>query len=119
MITFDEVVAACDEHTKSFIEARFRDILEYLSKSDYDKEYDDITPHLFEEIGDALFYAVFEDDDFREDVKPPEVPTGKYIYYCTTCEAAREFIVSDDGMRVKCGVCGKVRHSMTGSIPKR
>jgi hypothetical protein len=44
------------------IERMIEEARQYIQRGDYDPEYDDITPHIFEDIGRALFLALYTEE---------------------------------------------------------
>ena len=113
MLSFDEIIAECDVGTKTFIERELEQARRYVQSGDYDPEYDDITPHIFEGIGEALFEAAYPPEPEPE-IEPPAplIPgPGEEAHYCRHCEAARIFRNTDPEwpLEMNCTVCGKRR----------
>ena len=112
-LKFDEIIAKCNEGAKAFIAREIEQARRYVQSGGYDPEYDDITPHIFEGIGDALFEAAYPQVPEPEQEPPaPLIPGAEEeVHYCRRCEAARIFKNADPEwpLEMNCAVCGKRR----------
>jgi len=112
MLTFDEIISKCDDDMRHFIECQIEHARTYMQRDNYAPRFDDITPDLFQAIGNALFNAVYppqpQNEEEQETFNPPD---GALAFYCRSCEKPRVFL--RDGYHApKCSVCGNPRHKM-------
>ena len=54
MLSFDEIVAEGNEFTRVLIARQIEEVRNCIRRPGYHQYYDDTTPHVFEEIGEAL-----------------------------------------------------------------
>jgi len=104
--TFAQIVSGLSDEIRAFIEEHIEQARALIQDADYDREYDDITPHLFEEIGATLFQAVYSPEE--PEPEPPPVlalEPGEQAFYCRKCESPRAFVLTPEG-GWQCKVCG-------------
>ena len=147
MLTFSKIISSLSAEAGVFIAEHIEQARQYIQSDDYDREYDDITPHIFEEIGEALFLAVYEYPEEPEPEPPPQpvLEPSEEAFYCRKCEAPQAFVKQTrtraeviealgDGAAfyndeelvaiasigpLICKVCGTARAEAQGSIPRR
>lgn len=108
MITFDEIASKLTSEDRRAIEWRITEIRSKLSEEHYHPDYDDISPHLLQEIGQILYDAIYpESEPEPKEVVPLELKPGEVGFYCRHCEESHKFI-EDDYMLV-CEKCGRPR----------
>lgn len=117
MLTFDDTVRGLDETTRRIIENQIESAGKIKHAEGYEPEYDDGTPHMFQEIGELIFDTIYPEE--LEETPEPDVREeillhGERRYYCRDCEDSRKFeFVHIDGYPVwRCSVCGRERRTL-------
>ena len=117
-LTFEQLVAVLSDSRKNSIMRRIVEAAGIVQSPDYDREDDDITPHLFEEIGAIMWGAVysFPEEPEPEPSQQPVLEPGQRAIYCRECAAPRAFNVKIDGSQ-ECTVCGYRRFAVRVTKP--
>lgn len=104
--TFAQIISGLSDETRAFIEAHIEQARALIQEAAYDREDDDITPCLFEEIGATLFQAVYSPADPEPEPLPVlTLEPGEQAFYCRKCEAPRAFVLTP-AYGWQCKVCG-------------
>jgi len=106
--TFAQIISGLSDETRAFIEAHIEQARALIQDADYDREYDDITPCLFEEIGATLFQAVYSypaEQEPEPQPPPTKLNPGEQYLYCRKCAAPAIFVMTPDGA-LQCQTCG-------------